>query len=101
MTKHTKEGIDTDGRPCSSELDGRLIGLTLTDLLSIPMHVAVACERERVPAVAAALAGRFANVHVTDVYTAAALIAYAGSSQASVGAPSRTRDWHTPEVYPH
>lgn len=78
--------LDTDGRPCSSELDGRLIGLTLTDLRSIPVRVAVARGRERVPAVAAALAGRFANVLVTDVDTAAALIAYASSSQASVGA---------------
>ena len=75
--------------------------MTLTDRLSIPVRVVFARRREKVPAVAAALAGRFANVLVTDVDTAAALIAYASSSRASVARANRVRLWHTREVYPH
>ena len=41
--------FDTDGRPCSSELDRRLIGLTRTDLLSIPVRVAPARGRQGCP----------------------------------------------------
>ncbi len=77
--------FDADGRPCPSELDERLVGLKLAEMIGIPVRTAIAFGLEKVSAIAAALAGRLANVLVTDTDTAIALL---GSGQLDV--PRRT-----------
>ncbi len=73
--------FDADGRPCPSELDERLVGLKLAEMVDIPVRTAIAFGLEKVSAIAAALAGRLANVLVTDTDTAIALL---GSGQIDV-----------------
>ncbi len=83
--------FDADGRPCPSELDERLVGLKLTELIGIPVRTGIAFGPEKVSAIAAALAGRLANVLVTDTDTAIALL---GSAQLDVA-------WSSPVVAAH
>ena len=66
--------FDLNGQPCPSELDERLVGLKLTEMVHIPVRMAIAFGLEKVAAIAAALAGRLANVLVTDTDTAIALL---------------------------
>ena len=66
--------FDADGQPCSSELDERLVGLKLAEMMSVPVRTAIAFGPEKVVAIAAALTGRLVNVLVTDRDTASALL---------------------------
>ncbi len=65
---------DTRGAAVDTSLDARIIGLTLSDLLSIPTRVALAGGPLKVPPLIGALAGGYANVLVTDRDTAQALL---------------------------
>jgi DNA-binding transcriptional regulator LsrR (DeoR family) len=83
--------FDAAGRACPSDLDQCLVGLTLAEIARVPVRIAVACGRRKIPAIAGALAGRLANVLVTDVDTAVGLIDYAGPGDAPAAAHSTRR----------
>lgn len=63
--------FDADGRPIRSPVEGRVIGITLEALRSVPRVVGVAGGRRKVQALLGALRGRFLDVLVTDQFTAA------------------------------
>ena len=69
---------DGAGRLVPSEIDRRVVGLTLEDIASIPTVVAVAGGPGKSEAIAGALAGNVANVLVTDHLTAKELIELKG-----------------------
>lgn len=68
--------FDAMGRPCPSPLDGRLIGLELSELSAIPVRIGVTFGVHKAAAIAGALRGRYINVLVTDSRTASALLSY-------------------------
>jgi DNA-binding transcriptional regulator LsrR (DeoR family) len=63
--------FDVEGQPIRSPFEGRVIGITLEALRSVPRVVGVAGGRRKVPALLGALRGRFIDVLVTDQFTAA------------------------------
>ena len=63
--------FDGDGRPIRSPVEGRVIGITLEALRSVPRVVGVAGGRRKVQALLGALRGRLIDVLVTDQFTAA------------------------------
>lgn len=67
--------IDMQGRPVLGELDERIIGLTLDEIIRIPERICVAGGRDKVDAILGMLAGGYATVLVTDEVTALALLA--------------------------
>lgn len=66
--------FDSTGRPVPSPTDGRIIGLSLQEIRSLPRTVALAWGRRKVAALRGALAGRLVSVLITDVNTAASLL---------------------------
>jgi len=66
--------FDKSGRLVPSELDHRIIGLTLEDLKQINRVVGIAGGSSKHQAIHAALVGRLINVLVTDHLTAKALM---------------------------
>lgn len=66
--------FDQSGDLVPSELNERIIGLTLNELKKIPRLVGVAGGSAKVEAIYAALQGRLINVLVTDHLTAKALL---------------------------
>ena len=69
---------DGVGRLVPSEIDRRVVGLTLEDIASIPTVVAVAGGPGKTEAIAGALAGKLANVLITDHLTAKELLVLKG-----------------------
>jgi lsr operon transcriptional repressor len=67
--------FDGAGVPVTSSLTGRLIGLSLEELLRVPIRIALAGGRNKEQALAGALAGGYVTVLVTDERTARALLA--------------------------
>lgn len=69
-----------DGAGClvPSEIDRRVVGLTLEDIASIPTVVAVGGGPGKTEAIAGALAGKLANVLITDHLTAKRLLELKG-----------------------
>ena len=63
--------FDIEGRPIRSPFEGRVIGITLEALRSVPRVIAVAGGRRKVQALLGALRGRFIDVLITDQFTAA------------------------------
>jgi DNA-binding transcriptional regulator LsrR (DeoR family) len=70
--------FDRGGRPLATEIDERVIGLTLDDLRRVPRSIAVAGGRRKVEAIRGALTGRLVTHLITDRTTALAL---AGAEQ--------------------
>lgn len=68
--------FDLEGRPCPSRLDGRIMGIDLEDLRSIPTKIGVAGGEHKIEAILGALRGRYVNVLVTDEITARGLLEY-------------------------
>ena len=66
--------FDADGRGVDSEIDHRIIGITLEQLKRGPRVVAVSGGPDKVPAIRAALRGGLVDVLVTDSVTAARLL---------------------------
>jgi DNA-binding transcriptional regulator LsrR (DeoR family) len=66
--------FDVDGRTIRSEIDDRIIGITLAQLRKGPRVVAVSGGPQKVDAIRAALRGRLIDVLVTDSLTAAKLL---------------------------
>lgn len=63
-----------DGSPVRTSLARRIIGLTLDELVTIPVRIAVAGGPDKCRALLGALAGRYINVLVTDEASARYLI---------------------------
>jgi deoxyribonucleoside regulator len=67
--------IDAQGRPLDLPIDRRVIGLPSLDMLHrVPRVMAVAAGPRKVPAIIAALRGRYLKVLVTDANTADAVL---------------------------
>lgn len=67
----TKEGLIA-----SSIIDNRTVGIKLDDLRKKEKSILVAGGIRKVPAIHGALVGRYANVLITDQYTAKSLLAF-------------------------
>ncbi len=66
--------FDERGRPTSSALDERVIGLTLDQLKQVPRSIAVAGGERKATAIKGALTGRLVSHLVTDRATAVRLL---------------------------
>jgi deoxyribonucleoside regulator len=58
--------VDHDGKICSQTLNARTIGIERTDLVKKPYAIAVAGGKEKLPAIRAALRGKWFNCLITD-----------------------------------
>lgn len=67
--------FDADGTPIRSDLDERVIGLTLDQLRHVPRSIAVAGGQRKIDAIRGALAGGHVRCLVTDRRTAETLLA--------------------------
>ncbi len=66
--------IDNNGRICSPALNERTIGIELEDLAKKPYSIAVAGGKEKLPAIRAALRGKWFNCLITDGWIAGELM---------------------------
>ena len=66
--------FDSEGRICSEEINARTVGIDLHELRRKEKSVLVAGGPRKIRAIRAALAGRYANILVTDQFTALALL---------------------------
>jgi deoxyribonucleoside regulator len=66
--------FDAQGRICSDEINNRTVGIDLPELRTKEKSVLVAGGQRKIEAIQAALAGRYANMLVTDQFTAKALL---------------------------
>jgi DNA-binding transcriptional regulator LsrR (DeoR family) len=67
--------FDREGNPVRTELDSRVIGISLDDLKRVPRVICVAGGARKIEALRGALLGRFMNVLITDRFTATKLLA--------------------------
>lgn len=67
--------FDGEGRICNRELDARTVGITLDALRNKEYSIMVSGGEAKLPAIKAALKGRYANVLITDQFTAQELLA--------------------------
>ncbi|MGH7067427.1 MAG: sugar-binding transcriptional regulator [Acetobacteraceae bacterium] len=81
--------IDAGGRAVSGELDCRMVGLTLDELLAMPVRLCVAGGAEKITAIRAALRGGFVTHLVTDTETGEALLRDTTRLRITRGASSR------------
>lgn len=58
--------FDINGRPCVSDWDDRVIGLTLKELKRIQHKVGIAFGKEKLKGIVGALNGRYLDVLITD-----------------------------------
>jgi DNA-binding transcriptional regulator LsrR (DeoR family) len=66
--------FDPAGRPLSSPLNERVVGMSLEQLCRVERAVGIAGGRRKLEAIRAALHGRLINVLITDHFTAAGLL---------------------------
>ncbi|MFM9282037.1 sugar-binding transcriptional regulator [Paenibacillus jiagnxiensis] len=66
--------FDKDGHICSEELNNRTVGIDLADLKKKEKSILVAGGQRKIDAIRAALVGGYANILVTDQFTAQALL---------------------------
>ena len=66
--------IDNNGRIVSPTLNARTIGIELEDLAEKPYSIAVAGGKEKLPAIRAALRGKWFNCLITDGWIAGELM---------------------------
>lgn len=66
--------FDAEGNPVASELDDRLIGLTLEEMRDLPLTVGVSGGPGKFHAIRAALAGGLVKTIITDMDTARRLL---------------------------
>jgi Transcriptional regulator, contains sigma factor-related N-terminal domain len=67
--------FDAMGNPVASELDRRMVGLSIQDIRSMPLPVGIATGPGKYEAIKAILTGRVLKVLVTDVENARRLVA--------------------------
>lgn len=70
--------ISARGEPVDGPLEGRTIGIELSQLKTVPCRIGVAGGMDKVQAILAALRGGYVNVMVTDADTARAILASEG-----------------------
>lgn len=66
--------FDKDGRICNPELDARTVGISLQKLKEKDYSILVSGGEAKVDSIKAALKGGYANVLITDQFTAKALL---------------------------
>ncbi|ORU01125.1 Deoxyribonucleoside regulator DeoR (transcriptional repressor) [Anaerovibrio sp. JC8] len=66
--------FDADGCICNKELDARTVGITLDELRNKEHSIMIGGGEAKVPAIRAALKGHYANVLITDQFTAKELL---------------------------
>ena len=66
--------FDRTGEICNAEIDDRTVGIKLAELRDKERSILVAGGERKVEAIRAALVGQYANVLITDQYTAKALL---------------------------
>ncbi|MBP2000648.1 deoxyribonucleoside regulator [Paenibacillus shirakamiensis] len=66
--------FDAEGTICSEEINARTVGIELSDLRTKEQSILVAGGHRKIEAIRAALKGKYANVLITDQYTARALL---------------------------
>ncbi|MFB5267830.1 sugar-binding transcriptional regulator [Paenibacillus enshidis] len=66
--------FDRDGHICSEEINNRTVGIDLAELQKKEKSILVAGGQRKIDAIRAALVGRYANILVTDQFTAQALL---------------------------
>lgn len=66
--------FDAGGNPVYSELDERLVGLTIEDIKAMPLTVGIATGANKTEAIRSALTGRLLKVLVVDVDNARKLV---------------------------
>ena len=66
--------FDVNGTPIRSELDDRVIGISLEDIKKIPRVVGITGGTGKFQAILGAIRGRFINTLITDSFTARRLI---------------------------
>lgn len=65
---------DTQGSACATQLNRRIVGLSLAELARIPTRIGVAAEESKVEPLRAALTGAIINHVVTEQHTAERLL---------------------------
>lgn len=66
--------FDLEGRPVKTEMDERIIGITLEQLRNIPLRVGLALGERKIKALVGALRGGYINALITDYATALGVI---------------------------
>lgn len=66
--------FDDEGNICSKEINSRTVGIDLPDLRKKEKAILVAGGQRKVEAIRASLRGKYANILVTDQFTAQALL---------------------------
>ncbi|OBZ14427.1 RNA polymerase subunit sigma-70 [Bacillus sp. FJAT-27264] len=66
--------FDKDGTICSEELNNRTVGIDLAELGKKEKSILVAGGQRKTESIRAALTGRYANILITDQFTAQALL---------------------------
>ena len=75
--------FDADGEPIQSDLDERVIGVSLAQLRKVERTIGIAGGRRKYDAILGALRGRWVNVLVTDRVTAEKLVREGGTESES------------------
>jgi deoxyribonucleoside regulator len=65
--------FNVNGDYLRTELDERIIGITVEDLIKIPIRLGIGAGPQKIDALQGALLGGFVNVLVTDFWTAKSL----------------------------
>lgn len=66
--------FDAEGKLCSEEINNRTVGIDLPDLRHKEKSILVAGGQRKIEAIRGALVGKYANILVTDQFTAQALL---------------------------
>lgn len=66
--------FDAEGRICDKVLDERTVGIKLEELKNKEKRILVAGSQRKITAIKAALKGEYANILITDQYTAEELL---------------------------
>ncbi len=73
--------IDAHGRQGKTALNDRIVGISLNAFKQIPLRVGIACGEFKARQIAAALAGGYINVLITDEITALQVERYSAESK--------------------
>lgn len=65
---------DAQGNICDKDLDERTVGIKIDELKEKETRILVAGSKRKLPAIRAALIGKFANILITDQFTAEELL---------------------------
>lgn len=66
--------FDKDGELCSEAINNRTVGIDLSELRKKEKSILIAGGQRKIKAIQAALAGKYANILITDQFTAQALL---------------------------